>query len=172
MGELPEANELQDAPELNGQSPCGPAEETGPVLRGSAEGGGVFLRVGVEVFLVLVATAVMWVLFRHLESGRRLSVEPGLLWRWAGLFGLGHVSAAVFREFPRSDELALLRLGMVAFCRTLLPLVVVAILEYKGRLDSGGGWAWVAAGYYFVPLVVSLAGKFPGRRQKPVSSLP
>lgn len=55
-----------------------------------------------------------------------------------------------------SPEQTLLRASLVAFCRTLLPLVALAIAEYNGRLQFGREWAVVVAIFYFVPLVLGV----------------
>lgn len=86
-----------------------------------------------------------------------LAVEPSSLLVTCVLFGGCHLFAVLANHFPHGNELALLRLGMVAFCRTLLPLAVVAILEYNGRLKLDGPWAAVAIGLYLVPFLAILA---------------
>ncbi len=76
------------------------------------------------------------------------------------IFLFSHGTAALFQFFPKGNEMALFRLGMVAFCRTVLPLVVLMLLEYNGRLEQAPNWGLLALLLFVVPWATGTAWLF------------
>ncbi len=105
---------------------------------------------GVAGWLIAVAVVVLV---------RLLFSAPG--WSAVLLTGLVFLvcqaAVSVSEAAANGPERTLLRSGLVAFCRTLLPLVALAIAEYNERLEFSREWVLAVAIFYFVPLVLGVS---------------
>jgi|GEM_PF-6577631 len=73
-----------------------------------------------------------------------------------GVMAVAQTIGVAFQHFPSGHELVLFRAGMVAICRTLLPLVLFAMMAYNGRFQPGPAWGLAVVGLYLVPLLCTL----------------
>jgi hypothetical protein len=83
------------------------------------------------------------------------------------VFLVCQVAVSVSEAAAKGPERTLLRAGLVAFCRTLLPLVALAIAEYNGRLEFSREWVIAVAIFYFVPMVLGLSWTMRELKAKP-----
>lgn len=79
-----------------------------------------------------------------------------------GVFAVTHLLGAIFQRVPRGNELALFRSGIVAFCRTLCPLVVFGAAAYNGSLEVTIPWVLAVLVLQFVPMGASVWAEVRG----------
>lgn len=101
--------------------------------------------------VVLGSVLLVMTLAYLIDQFRPGQFGPKAILVCGSIFLFSHGTAAIFQFFPRGNEMALFRIGMVAFCRTVLPLVVLMLLEYNGRLEQAPNWGLLALLLFVVP---------------------